>query len=57
VLQAVVAWARAHGATRAQLLADLDNQPALDYYEHLGWQETSLIARRLSLQLHAPNAD
>jgi hypothetical protein len=39
------------------LLADLDNQPALDYYQHLGWQETSLIARRLSLQLREPNAD
>ena len=44
-------------ATRAQLLADLDNQPALDYYQHLGWQETQLIARRLSLQLLTPNAD
>jgi hypothetical protein len=38
-------------------LADLDNQPALDYYQHLGWQETQLIARRLSLQLREPNAD
>ena len=49
VLQAVLAWASERGATRAQLLADLDNQPALDYYQHLGWQETQLIARRLSL--------
>ena len=57
VLQAVLAWASEHGATRAQLLADLDNQPALDYYQHLGWQETQLIARRLSLQLREPNAD
>ena len=57
VLQATLAWARARGATRAQLLADLDNQPALDYYQHLGWQETQLIARRLSLQLLTPNAD
>jgi len=57
VLQAVLAWASERGATRAQLLADLDNQPALDYYQHLGWQETQLIARRLSLQRRAPNAD
>ena len=57
VLQSVLAWASERGATRAQLLADLDNQPALDYYQHLGWQATSLIARRLSLQLRAPNAD
>ena len=56
VLQAVLAWASERGATRAQLLADLDNQPALDYYQHLGWQETQLIARRLSLQRRAPNA-
>ena len=57
VLQAVLAWASERGATRAQLLADLDNQPALDYYQHLGWQETQLIARRLSLQRREPNAD
>ncbi len=56
VLQAVLARASERGATRAQLLADLDNQPALDYYQHLGWQGTQLVARRLSLQLHAPNA-
>ena len=57
VLQAVLAWASERGATRAQLLADLDNQPALDYYQHLGWQETQLIARRLSLQRRAPSAN
>jgi GNAT superfamily N-acetyltransferase len=51
VLQAVLDWARAQGATRAQLLADLDNHPALAYYQHLGWSETRLIARRLSLAL------
>ena len=57
VLQAVLAWASERGATRAQLLADLDNQPALDYYQHLGWQETQLIARRLSLQLRPLSAN
>ena len=57
VLQALLAWASERGATRAQLLADLDNQPALDYYQHLGWQETSLIARRLSLQLRPLSAN
>ncbi|MEY3974551.1 MAG: hypothetical protein RIS59_912, partial [Pseudomonadota bacterium] len=34
---------------RAQLLVDLDNPPALDFYQHLGWAETRLAARRLSL--------
>jgi len=57
VLQAVLAWASERGATRAQLLADLDNQPALDYYQHLGWQETQLIARRMSLQLRPLSAN
>ena len=57
VLHAVLAWASERGATRAQLLADLDNQPALDYYHHLGWQETQLIARRLYLHRLVPNAD
>ena len=57
VLEAVLAWASEHGATRAQLLADLDNQPALDYYQHLGWDETRLIARRVSLQLRPRNSD
>lgn len=49
VLAAVLAWAKDQGATRAQLLADLDNAPALAYYDHLGWQATRLGARRLML--------
>ena len=57
VLEAVLAWASDRGATRAQLLADLDNQTALDYYQHLGWDETRLIARRLSLQMRPRNSD
>jgi GNAT superfamily N-acetyltransferase len=49
LLDAVLAWARAQGAARAQLLADLDNAPALAFYERLGWQTTRLGARRLML--------
>lgn len=49
VLAAVLAWTKDQGATRAQLLADLDNAPALAYYDHLGWQATRLGARRLML--------
>jgi ribosomal protein S18 acetylase RimI-like enzyme len=30
--------------TRLQLLADRDNQPALAFYEKLGWSNTRLIA-------------
>lgn len=49
LLDAVLAWARAQGAVRAQLLADLDNTPALAFYDRLEWQPTQLGARRLML--------
>jgi len=39
-------WARERGLLRLQLLADKTNQPALAFYEHLGWMHTSLIALR-----------
>lgn len=50
LLEATLAWAKSKGATRAQLLVDLDNAPALGYYDHLGWQATRLGARRISLR-------
>ncbi len=50
LLQELLAWARRHGATRAQLLADNANLPALDFYRHIGWQPTQLSAWRCSLQ-------
>lgn len=49
LLDAMLLWAKSKGATRAQLLVDLDNAPALGYYQHLGWQSTRLAARRISL--------
>jgi len=49
LLDHVLAWANERGATRAQLLVDLDNPPALEFYRHLGWSETRLAARRLGL--------
>jgi GNAT superfamily N-acetyltransferase len=49
LLDAVLEWARSRGAVRAQLLADLDNAPALAFYDRVGWQETRLGARRLML--------
>ena len=42
-------WAQRHGATRAQLLADNANIPALEFYRHIGWQPTRLSAWRLAL--------
>ena len=49
LLENLLDWAKSKGATRAQLLVDLDNQPALGYYHHLGWQHTKLGARRIML--------
>lgn len=49
LLAALLDWARDAGARRAQLLVDLDNPPALDFYASLGWTGTRLAARRLSL--------
>ena len=49
LLEAMMGWAMSKGATRAQLLVDLDNEPALGYYQHLGWQTTRLGARRIKL--------
>jgi GNAT superfamily N-acetyltransferase len=49
LLANVLDWAASKGATRAQLLADLDNTPALDFYQRTGWKITRLIAHRCSL--------
>lgn len=53
LLDGLLSWAKSKGATRAQLLVDLDNEPALGYYQHLGWQTTRLGARRIAL---SPNS-
>lgn len=50
LLEAALDWARRHGATRAQLLADRANLPARDFYRHLDWQATQLDAWRLFLR-------
>jgi len=49
LLDAALDWARNQGAVRAQLLADLDNAPALAFYDRVGWRPTRLGARRLML--------
>jgi GNAT superfamily N-acetyltransferase len=53
LLQRCLDWAEQKGATRAQLLVDIENKEALGYYEHLNWQATQLQARKISL----PNGD
>jgi GNAT superfamily N-acetyltransferase len=47
LLQRTIDWAKENGATRAQLLVDIENQEALGYYEHLKWESTQLQARRV----------
>jgi len=50
LLSAVLQWAKDQGATRAQLLVDLDNDPAIGYYEHLGWQTSRMGMRRILIE-------
>jgi GNAT superfamily N-acetyltransferase len=47
LLQRTLDWAKERGATRAQLLVDLENTEALGYYKHLKWESTQLQARRV----------
>ncbi len=47
LLNEVLLWAKSKGATRAQLLVDKENKPALRYYDHLGWETTQLQARKI----------
>jgi GNAT superfamily N-acetyltransferase len=49
LLQNSLDWAKSKGATRAQLLVDTENKPALGYYQHLKWEATQLQARRVFL--------
>jgi GNAT superfamily N-acetyltransferase len=49
LLESLLEWAKQHGATRAQLLVDLDNLPAVGYYKHLGWQTSRMGMRRMLL--------
>jgi GNAT superfamily N-acetyltransferase len=49
LLDAALDWARNQGAVRAQLLADLDNAPALAFYDRVGWRPTRLGAWRRML--------
>jgi GNAT superfamily N-acetyltransferase len=46
LLDAVDSWATRRGLTRLQLLADRQNEPALDFYRHLDWRETRLVCLR-----------
>jgi|SRR3990172_1284387 len=49
LLHAVVEWSRGMQLKRLQLLADLDNRPALDFYRNRRWNTTRLICLRKML--------
>lgn len=49
LLSATLKWVTEQGATRAQLLVDIENISAGGYYQHLGWETTQLQARRIFL--------
>ena len=46
LMDAITMWAKGHGASRLQLLADRNNIPALDFYSKIGWSTTDLICLR-----------
>jgi GNAT superfamily N-acetyltransferase len=46
LLDAVATWATRRGLSRVQLLADRENEAALGFYRHLGWQPTRMICLR-----------
>lgn len=43
LLNVIEAWAAEKGASRLQLLADINNTPALNFYKQLNWNSTSLV--------------
>lgn len=49
LLAALAEWAGTQGIGRLQLLADRNNQPALDFYQKIGWQNTELVCLRQRL--------
>jgi GNAT superfamily N-acetyltransferase len=49
LVEHVLDWARGQGMTRATLLADRDNTPALDFYRRLGFEGSHMTVLRKSL--------
>ena len=48
LLSAIEVWSEQQGLSRLQLLADRNNEPALNFYDNAGWSRTNLIALRNS---------
>lgn len=54
LLQELLLWARSQGASRIQLLADINNRPALEFYKTKGYQKTQLVCFRKFSEEIAP---
>lgn len=50
LMTAISDWAKTKKVSRLQLLADRNNEPALDFYRSQGWQTTALICLRTFLR-------
>ena len=46
ILSQIHQWCKMRGATRLQLLADIDNTPACHFYSLRGWVVTNLVCLR-----------
>ena len=46
LIQAIERWAKEQGVNRLQLLADRNNQVALDFYKKNQWTVTQLVGLR-----------
>lgn len=44
MLDVLAEWAMRHGARRMDLLADSNNANGLNFYNHMQWKQTNLIA-------------
>lgn len=49
LVEHVLVWAKAQGMTRVTLLADRDNQDALDFYRKLGFASSHMMVLRKPL--------
>ena len=54
LLRTLASWAASKKISRMQLLADSNNQPALDFYARCGWRRTDLICLRSDTGLFSP---
>jgi GNAT superfamily N-acetyltransferase len=50
ILHSLETWALEHGLSRLQLLADVHNTRAIEFYERQGWHQMQMLALRKALK-------